>query len=911
MQKILIFLSFLISILYSDQSIKTVNVLLGYDKPPFIFGQTTLTGIEADLVKEAFSLVGYKVVVSQGTRAEQDTILNSENSIDAVATISEINPNLFYSDTLTIYENYAITRKKENIKIDSIEDLKKLKFVTWKNSFNDLGEKFNTLYNPQDGKYKESYHDTLTQMNDAKLFFSQQMDAIITDITVFKWHKIYFNNHEEYTYHKIFDTYKKYPVAFRSKKMRDDFNIGLNILKKNGRYDEIMKFYETQDVGELIKFTELLSAVSSKYIFEQKKEELRSILKTMVTHPDIEAISIKSKNEQFLYLNLQNRALDSEKSQEIISKIYYKTESSLLHLGELSLIYKKEYKTKNGSPILTTNSLKMLSSKEYDYIDTVIKKLNPQDELTPYLTKEEKEYIDNKKSVKVCAYKKAFPFVIPLKDSVTGSSIEFLNLISEKSKLNFEIILTQNLDEHFEMIKNGICDASSVMPAKPNIYDFLTPSHPVLSDIIVLVTKINEPYIGDLNSLDNKKIAIGKGEKNIIKYVNSVYPKIHLAEVDASGLQKVVSDEFYGYVAPSFEVSHKIATEHFNELKIMSKIGDEKIDGSFGISNKEPILLSIFNKSIDNISQLQKQNIANAWLSVKVDKQFDYTRFMQFMSVAILIILILLFSYFKQRKLHKKINLLNKTLEKRVSQEVAKNTKHQLMLMHQNKQAQMGEMIENIAHQWRQPLAQINSSVLLIDVTLAKNSIESNCIEDRLLEIESLTAYMSKTIEDFKNFFSPNKQKTVFSIEDAIEKSYNIVKGIIHTHHIEVDTDIENNISCCCYLDELQQAILTLLSNSVDAMVFKAIKSPKISIKAYKKDSNIIIDIQDNAKGIPPEFFDKIFEPYFTTKHKTQGTGLGLYMAKMIIESGLEGKLSVVNKSDGACFTIELPQGNV
>ena len=105
--------------------------------------------------------------------------------------------------------------------------------------------------------------------------------------------------------------------------------------------------------------------------------------------------------------------------------------------------------------------------------------------------------------------------------------------------------------------------------------------------------------------------------------------------------------------------------------------------------------------------------------------------------------------------------------------------------------------------------------------------------------------------------------------------------------------------------------ILTLLNNAIDALILKAIESPKIHIKAHKEDVSIFIDIQDNAGGIPENIIDKIFEPYFTTKHKTQGTGLGLYMAKMIIESGLEGTLSVENRLEGACFTIQVPQGRV
>lgn len=1158
MQKLLIFLAFFISILHAEQSTKKVNIMLGYDKPPFIFGQPSLTGIEADLLKEAFDLVNYEINVSQGTRAEQDIVLNQQNTIDAVATISENNPNLFYSDTFTTYENYVITRKKDKITIDSLEDLKRINFVTWKNSFNDLGEEFYKLYNPIDGKYKASYHDTLTQIEDARLFFSRQVDAIIVDKTVFNWHKLYLKNNEEYTFHKIFNVYKKYPVTFRSKKIRDDFNIGLNILKNNGRYDEIINFYETQDVNELITLAKLLSDVSGKYLFERNKEELINVLKIMVTHPDIEAISIKSNNEQYLYLDLlrkkstflNNQALIDKKLQKTSSSIYYKTEFNLLHLGELTLYYKQDYKTKKANAIPSIDSLKVLNSKGYEYIKNFYKKLNLENDLTLSLTKEEKdylanhqtisvynennwapynyiknntaqgfsidymnllanklnikieyikgyswseilneikdekidivtnieknenrekyinftspyikskkaifsntpniknisdlegkivalteesdiqnyleenypkiiikkyknikdviyavinkeadaiienyavvnsfikenglnvsftslndnmkltsdlrigvrksqeilrdilekaknnvseeefiqleqkwfgakenvatiftqqelEYIKNKKIVKVCAAANTFPHIIFNKDEITGMSIEFLKHITNKSKLNFEIIPSNSVGEHFEMIKEGICDVSPIMLTNPNMHDFITPTKPIISDTLVLVTKINAPYESDLNDLGNKKIAVFKGAKNIIKYVHLTYPNMQLVEVDNESLKEVANGDFYAYITPSYNVSYKIATEYFNDLKIMSKIGDSRIDESFGISNREPVLLSIFNKSIDNISQLEKQNIENAWLSVKVDKQFDYTRFIQVMSVATIIIIILLFSYFKQKRLHRKIKLLNDTLEKRVEQEVEKNTKQQIIMMHQNKQAQMGEMIENIAHQWRQPLSQINSSVLLIDAALVKNDIEINIVENRLLEIESLTAYMSKTIDDFKNFFNPNKQKSNFAIEDAISKSYDILKGIINKHAIKVKINVADNLNCHSFLDELQQAILIVLNNAIDALVLKDIVSPNISIKAYKKGANIIIDIQDNALGIKSELLDKIFDPYFTTKHKTQGTGLGLYMAKMLIEGGLEGSLSVENKEQGACFKIEIPQGRL
>ena len=252
---------------------------------------------------------------------------------------------------------------------------------------------------------------------------------------------------------------------------------------------------------------------------------------------------------------------------------------------------------------------------------------------------------------------------------------------------------------------------------------------------------------------------------------------------------------------------------------------------------------------------------------------------------------------------------LNSSLEKRIQYEISKNTEQQIMLMNQSKLVQMGEMIENIAHQWRQPLAQINSSVLLIDAALNKNKFENTTVEMKLEEIENLTNYMSKTINDFQNFFNPNKEKTTFEIAKVIEKAIDIVKGLIHIHYINVQINIEKDLVCHSYLEELQQVILIILNNAIDALVLKEISSPQIHLTVYEEDKNIVINIEDNALGINKIHQEKIFEPYFTTKEKTQGTGIGLYMAKLIIENGLKGKLSMKNILNGSCFTIKIPKG--
>lgn len=254
---------------------------------------------------------------------------------------------------------------------------------------------------------------------------------------------------------------------------------------------------------------------------------------------------------------------------------------------------------------------------------------------------------------------------------------------------------------------------------------------------------------------------------------------------------------------------------------------------------------------------------------------------------------------------------LNSSLEKRIEDEIKKNTKQQHMIMQQNKLAQMGEMIENIAHQWRQPLAQINSSIILIDAILEKHNFKDTLVENKLTEIESLTSYMSKTISDFKNFFNPNKKKTIFNVEEAIQKANDVLKGLINSHHIQMEINIEKDLKINSYLGELQQVILIIINNAIDALIHMNIHFPKILINAYTDNESLVIHIEDNGLGINSDLLDKIFEPYFTTKHKAQGTGLGLYIAKMIVENSLLGFLSVENKQNGACFTIKIPKGEI
>jgi len=253
-----------------------------------------------------------------------------------------------------------------------------------------------------------------------------------------------------------------------------------------------------------------------------------------------------------------------------------------------------------------------------------------------------------------------------------------------------------------------------------------------------------------------------------------------------------------------------------------------------------------------------------------------------------------------REKLELELKKFNSNLQHTIKAEVKKSREKDDIIFHQSKLIIMGEMIENIAHQWRQPLSKINSIVLAIYANLGKSDLVLN----KLSEIEITTKYMSNTIDDFQSFFDKEKKVEEFNLNDIIDKSISIV--YVKKSEISIESNIDKNLIVNGYPRYLQQVIVVIINNAKDALLHKSIENPIIAIDVVEKEEMLTIQICDNAKGIDEKNINRIFEPYFTTKHKSQGRGLGLYISKMIIEDGMNGELLVANSSSGACFTIKI-----
>ncbi|MDA3946638.1 MAG: PAS domain-containing sensor histidine kinase [Helicobacteraceae bacterium] len=232
---------------------------------------------------------------------------------------------------------------------------------------------------------------------------------------------------------------------------------------------------------------------------------------------------------------------------------------------------------------------------------------------------------------------------------------------------------------------------------------------------------------------------------------------------------------------------------------------------------------------------------------------------------------------------------------------------NQEQMFHHSKMAQMGELINSIAHQWKQPLHQINSILPLVEEDYEEGILTKEALSEKLDEIEMLTNHMSQTIESFKEFFNPNKNKSVFSIGEVLNTVFTLFRGEFEQGKIGCELKMEKDFFVHGSEKEFVQAILTILNNARECFRHREVREPKITIGIGSREEGGIVTISDNAGGVSDLFVDKIFDPYFTTKRKGHGTGLGLYIAKKLIERGLGGTLSVENGGEGAVFTMRFP----
>ncbi|CAA6823892.1 MAG: Histidine kinase [uncultured Sulfurovum sp.] len=215
----------------------------------------------------------------------------------------------------------------------------------------------------------------------------------------------------------------------------------------------------------------------------------------------------------------------------------------------------------------------------------------------------------------------------------------------------------------------------------------------------------------------------------------------------------------------------------------------------------------------------------------------------------------------------------------------------------------LSELLENISHQWRQPLTRINSSIMRISIELKKNRIHNNQIDSKLNDIENLSVYLSKTIDDFKSLYSKDRNSSQFNLKEAIEVSLELIQEEYQKNTIKVSLEVPKNIYINGYLNEFQQVLQVIFNNAQDALIAHQTENPQLSIFAEKRGNNVLLQIFNNGGEIDEKIINKIFDAHFSTKQESEG--IGLFMSQKILKELMDTSLSCHNIMGGVCFQIE------
>ncbi|MGA0342241.1 MAG: sensor histidine kinase, partial [bacterium] len=252
--------------------------------------------------------------------------------------------------------------------------------------------------------------------------------------------------------------------------------------------------------------------------------------------------------------------------------------------------------------------------------------------------------------------------------------------------------------------------------------------------------------------------------------------------------------------------------------------------------------------------------------------------------------------------LHGELHLLGSTLNNTLDQ--LHETQDQLI--QSAKMATTGELLAMIAHQWRQPLGTIGNQISNLQIRVALKNAEPEYLSKELEAVQKNLKFLSMTIKDFREFLKPNKPIEQIEILEVIQRAEDLFQSALAKNGVKLVKQLEKTQPLWTCPNELQQVLMNLIQNAQDVLLENEIVQKQISIRLKQDGAQQVLELEDNAGGIPKGLEEQIFQPYFTTKSQLNGTGLGLYMSKLIVEQHLKGKISVHNSHQGACFTIRL-----
>jgi signal transduction histidine kinase len=584
-------------------------------------------------------------------------------------------------------------------------------------------------------------------------------------------------------------------------------------------------------------------------------------------------------------------------------------------------LWKEGYDSNNSN--ITRVSLPILHLKSKRPIGTIYF-YELIDNAKFYLTEQEKQYLKEKQTIHVCIDPNWMPFEKIEGSEYIGVSAEYMKFFSHKIKTPILLKATTSWSESLTKAQNRECDILSLTVKTQERESYMDYTSSYIDTPIVVATKMGVPFIEDLKYIEDKPLAVVK-DYALLKILKKDYPNMNIVAVDSitDGLEKVQNGELFGYLDSSPVINYHIQKDYIGILSISGKF-KEVLKLHIATRNDEKLLHVIFQRLIQSIDSKTHQMLQNRWISVNYTVKVDYTLVYKILFFSLLIIFFIIYWNIRLKKEIQKRHLveqelkeLNMTLESRVQKSVEEIHHKELLLQQQSRLAQMGEIINMIAHQWRQPLGATGAVIIAIQTKIRLKKFDDletfeHYLNEKFKTVFDYINLMTQTIDEFRNFFKKDRILECEDVSTLVRKSLHVIVPYFDTKEIKVVKNLESCTKIYLYQNEVIQVILNILKNADDAFDDSSCSDKKIYIRTYETKESVVIEICDNAGGISAEIQEKIFDPYFSTKAAKNGTGIGLYMSKIIIEEHHGGSMTLKNIDEGdgttvgACFRVTL-----
>ncbi len=509
------------------------------------------------------------------------------------------------------------------------------------------------------------------------------------------------------------------------------------------------------------------------------------------------------------------------------------------------------------------------------------------------LNDEEKQWLVEHKEIQFTGDPHWLPFeAFDAKGNYIGIIADFIKIIEEHTGVVFQKHVTKTWEESLDLLKSHKVQMLTVSVDTKLDDNFLL-TKPFLSNPIVIIMKKKTPYVGSLYQIKDKKIVVIK-EYGYIDKIKQKYPEYHFIEVANvhKGLRAIAEGKYDAMLTTMALGSYMITDMQLANIAVVGKT-EFTTQLAFAIDKEYAPLVSIINKVGDIVDEHTKQQILHKWVNQDYVEKVDYTLLWQIAFILSLVIFGTLFWSWR--------------LKKEIARRIVLEKENEKMLAQQAKHAALGEMMDAVAHQWKQPL---NAIVMMNELLLLEYK-DGNLDEAYLLEhkkdTDTQVEHLLTTLSEFRSFFRPDKEVEPFNLKESIEAVLLLVKDDLLKHTIEVELICDESIYLNVIKNEFKHVLLNLISNARDAFVENEIEPRKLKIEAKELEDFVEIKIIDNAGGIPEQILPHIFDANVTSKTDGKGTGIGLYMSKQIMEK-MSAIIRAENYKNGACFTLEIPR---